>query len=118
MAGADGDGAAGETFADVIVRFSVEIQAETFGKKSAEALPGSAVKFVNGWSEARLLDTETHAFAAEMAADAAVKIVDDGRIRGLRVRLLQEFFDFYAAGFGHGCLLRHDTGRLGDGNDE
>ena len=96
MAGADGDGAPRQAFANVIVRFSVKIQSEAFGKKSAEALPGGAMKFVNGWSEARLLDAETHTFAAEMAADAAVKIVDHRWIRRVRVGLLQKFLNFHA----------------------
>src|SRR5580704_4696663 len=118
MAGSDGDRAARETFAYVIVRFSVEVQREAFGKKSAEALPGGAVKFMNGWGESGLLNALAHALTAEMAADAAVKIVDNGRIRCLRMRLLQELLHFHAAGLGHRRLMRHDASRLRDGNDE
>ena len=118
VAGADGDGAARETFADVIVGFPVKIQSEAFGEKSAKTLPGGAVKFVNGCGVAGLLEAEPHSLAAEMAADAAVKIINDSWTRGLRVGLLQKFLNFHATGFGHGSLLRHDAGRLGDRNDE
>ena len=71
VAGADGDRAAGEAFADVIVCFTVKIQREALGKKSAEALSGGAMKFVNRRRDPGLLQTEPNAFAAEMAADAA-----------------------------------------------
>ncbi len=118
MAGANHDGAPGEAFADIIVRFPVKIQAEAFGKKGAETLPCGAMKFVDGWRESRLLEAETHALAAEMAADAAMEIIDDRRIRRPRMGLLQEFLNFHAVGFGHGSLLRHDAGRLRNGNDE
>src|SRR6266481_638810 len=76
------------------------------------------MKFVDGWRESRLLEAETHALAAEMAADAAMEIIDDRRIRRPRMGLLQEFLNFHAVGFGHGSLLRHDAGRLRNGNDE
>src|SRR5260221_836790 len=56
LAGADGDGIAGEAFADVIVSFPKKIQRETFGKKSSEALASGATEFVNGWGESWLLD--------------------------------------------------------------
>ena len=84
VAGANGDGAAGEAFADVSICFAVETQAETIGKKSAEALASGAAEFMNRWSEPGLLEAEAHAFAAEVAADASMEIVNDGRTCWLR----------------------------------
>src|SRR5271165_4204307 len=97
MAGADYDGPAGQPLADVIVGFTVKLQRESLGKKCAETLSRRALKFVNGCGQLRLLQAEAHAIAAEMAADAAVKIMDDRRRRRLCIGLLQKLLNFHTA---------------------
>jgi len=81
-------------------------------------MPAPAVKFVDGWGESGLFKTEAHAFTAEMAANAAVEIIDDCRIRSMRMGLLQKFFHFHTARFGDGSLLGNDASGLRDGNDK
>ena len=102
MAGADYDGAAREAFTNVIVGIAVEAEFESIGKKCAEALAGGAVEFMGGIRSNRMLQTEAHAFAAEVTADTAMKIVDERGASGVRSFLMEEFFHFHAAGFGNG----------------
>ncbi len=77
----DGDGAAGETFADVIVGFAFEAEGDAFGEKCAEALAGGAVKILADLVVAReAVFAAAHEFAAESGANAAIGILDGLRL--------------------------------------
>src|SRR5258707_9693186 len=77
----DGDGAAGETFADVIVGFAFEAEGDAFGEKCAEALAGGAVKILADLVVAReAVFSAGHEVAPESRGKAAIGILDGLRL--------------------------------------
>src|SRR5258706_7899008 len=76
-AGGDGDGAAAEAFADVVVGFAVEFEIDPGAEERAEALASTAVKFfVDGGAGGAASSAVAGHFAAESGADAAVGIAN------------------------------------------
>src|SRR5262249_54267639 len=78
----DGDGASGETLADVVVGFAVEPERDVRAQKRAEALAGAAAKLLEDRAF-RLVACGPSArqLSAEVCTDAAIGIADGRAVR-------------------------------------
>ena len=75
--GADGDSAAAEAFADVIVGIAEQFEAQAGDQKCAETLSSGAAKFaLDGLAGQTVEIRAAENVAAEMRADAAVGVAD------------------------------------------
>src|SRR5215469_7884241 len=106
---ADDDGAAREAFADVVVSFADEFQGKAGSEESAEALTRGAMKFARSGGCGLVPDLLAHAFATEVRADTAMKIIDGGSRAPSRLRVVEEQLKFWHAGIQNRCLLRQDA---------
>src|SRR5215469_15510308 len=104
------DRAARESFANIVVCFAVKFQLESIGQECAKTLAGGAAEFVNRGRRRRVLYAGAHVLAAQVAANAAMKIIDERGTRARRLRLPEHFG---AAGFRYGRLLWNHAGRMG-----
>ena len=91
---------------------------ETRSEEGAEALTRGAMKFARSGGCRFVPDLLAHAFATEVRADAAMKIVNGGSRAPGRLRVVEEQLQFRHAGIQNRCLLRQDAASLGSGNDK
>src|ERR1035438_2898571 len=82
---ADGDVAARKPLPHIVIGFAEKFQGHTFAQKSAEALPRRAPELPRNRRLHSILEARPHAFAAELRAHAAMKIVNCGGFGILRL---------------------------------
>ncbi len=81
QAGGDGDGSAGEAFANVVVGFALELQRYALGEKCAEALASRAVKSLFDLVIAgKAVLAAAHQFPAQAGANAAIRVLNGLRL--------------------------------------
>src|SRR5260370_26034986 len=115
----DADGAAGKSFADVVVGFAFELERNSLGKKSPEALTRGAVKFLADFTiDGMAVLAPPHKFAAHARATAAIRILNRLGLILQRQRSIEMNGIFQRRDVKAGFLLRRNSLRRGDRHNQ